>query len=326
MIDHGLFGAWRFDPEGRTRKLDWGPGLRESPEPGSGWIWVHMRLQSPRARAWISEVSEIPEAAAWAMLEEDVAPRVARYDEGILVVLRAINLNPGAEPEDMVSIRLFITPTRVVSVANQRIRAVGGIVGGCEAGKGPASVGDFFVKLVEDLRANAEPILDDLESDIESFELDILAGRAARPATHHATFNDARQDMIVLRRHFAPQAEALRRLVAHAPDWLADPDAIREEAVNFQRIVEDLDALRERAALVRDDMYLRLNEKQNRTILLLSLVSAVFLPITFFTGLLGANVGGIPLAESRWGFWVICGLIAVLVGLEVWIIKRMKLF
>ncbi len=326
VVDHGLLAAWRFDAEGRARRLDWGAEMSEIPEPGTGWLWIHMRLKSPRARDWILEDSGLPEAAAWAMLEEDVAPRVARYDEGTLIVLRAVNLNPGAEPEDMVSARLFVTPTRVVGVVTQRIWAVGGIITDCESGRGPASVGDFVVRLVEDLRANAEPILDDLETDIEAFELDILAGRDARPATHHITFNDARQDMIVLRRYFAPQADALRRLAALAPEWLNDPDAIREEAVGFQRIVEDLDALRERAALVRDDMYLRLNERQNRTILLLSLVSAVFLPITFVTGLLGANVGGIPMGESRWGFPALCGLLAALIGLEIWLIKRMKLF
>ncbi|MDD2867956.1 CorA family divalent cation transporter [Neomegalonema sp.] len=326
VIDHGLLGAWRFDAEGRARRLNWGPELNELPAPGDGWVWVHLRLQSPRARDWLTEAAaEMPESAMWALLEEDVAPRVSRFDDGVLIVLRAVNLNPGAEPEDMVSIRLFVTPTRVVSVAARRIWAVGGVISDCEGGRGPATVGDFVVRLVEDLRANAEPILDDLESDIEAFELDILAGRDPRPAQHHATFNDARQDMIMLRRHFAPQAEALRRLTHQPPPWLTDPEAIREEAVGFQRIVEDLDALRERASLVRDDMYMRLNERQNRTILLLSLVSAVFLPITFVTGLLGANVGGIPLAGSHWGFWIVCGMIVGLVGLEIWLIKRLKL-
>ncbi len=325
VIDHGLLAAWRFDAEGRARRLNWGAELKEAPAPGEGWVWVHLRLKSPRARDWLMESAGLPEAAMWAMLEEDVAPRVSRFDEGTLIVLRAVNLNPGSEPEDMVSMRLFVTPTRAVSVVTQRIWAVGGVINDCEGGRGPATVGDFVVRLVEDLRANAEPVLDDLESDIEAFELDILAGRDPRPARHHATFNDARQDMIILRRHFAPQAEALRKLIQQPPEWLTDPEAIREEAVGFQRIVEDLDALRERASLVRDDMYMRLNERQNRTILLLSLVSAVFLPITFVTGLLGANVGGIPLAGSRWGFWIICGMIVALVGLEVWLIKRLKL-
>tara|TARA_Y100000813_G_C23938458_1_gene246837 strand:- start:355 stop:525 length:171 start_codon:yes stop_codon:yes gene_type:complete len=50
-------------------------------------------------------------------------------------------------------------------------------------------------------------------------------------------------------------------------------------------------------------------------------VAAIFLPLGFVTGLLGINVGGIPLAESKLGFWAISGGLLVL-GVGLWLYFR----
>ena len=53
----------------------------------------------------------------------------------------------------------------------------------------------------------------------------------------------------------------------------------------------------------------------------LTVVAAIFLPLGFVTGLLGINVGGIPLAESKAGFWAVCGGLLVL-GIALWLYFR----
>jgi zinc transporter len=48
----------------------------------------------------------------------------------------------------------------------------------------------------------------------------------------------------------------------------------------------------------------------------LSVVAAVFLPLTFVTGLLGMNVGGLPGLESKMGFmWSVVVMAIAAVGL-----------
>jgi zinc transporter len=55
-------------------------------------------------------------------------------------------------------------------------------------------------------------------------------------------------------------------------------------------------------------------ETLNERLLLLSLVSAFFLPLTFLTGLLGMNLHGIPYADEPWAFPVVVGITAILGG------------
>jgi zinc transporter len=58
----------------------------------------------------------------------------------------------------------------------------------------------------------------------------------------------------------------------------------------------------------------------------LSLVAALFLPLGFLTGLLGINVGGIPLAEDPHGFFEIVLILVVLVAVQIIIFMRKKWF
>jgi len=85
-----------------------------------------------------------------------------------------------------------------------------------------------------------------------------------------------------------------------------DRARLRETADTITRYVEDLDALRERAAVTHEELTTRLADRMNRTMSVLSLVAAVFLPLSFVTGLLGINVGGIR-ADDRGAVWLLVG-------------------
>ena len=83
-------------------------------------------------------------------------------------------------------------------------------------------------------------------------------------------------------------------------------------------MAEELEAVRERAALAHEELTDLRAEQLDRRSLLISIVALIFLPVTFVTGLLGMNVEGIPFAQEPWAFWGVfafCGLVAAAVGL-----------
>jgi zinc transporter len=59
----------------------------------------------------------------------------------------------------------------------------------------------------------------------------------------------------------------------------------------------------------------------NNALYLLSLYTALFLPMGVLTGLLGINVAGIPGDKSPWGFWVVC-LLLLLFGVGGYVVFR----
>ena len=92
-------------------------------------------------------------------------------------------------------------------------------------------------------------------------------------------------------------------------------DLLREEGDALTRHLEDLDLAREQALVAQEELMNRFAQEQNSRMYLLSVVAAIFLPLTFITGLFGMNVAGLPGIENPNGFlysstlMVACGIV-----------------
>jgi zinc transporter len=287
-----------------------------------GWRWTHL-LPGPETRSALLADPAVPDSVVWAMLAEDTLPRARQTEGGTLLLLRGVNLHPGEEPEDMVSVRLWITPERIVSTEIRRLAQVDELVARFRAGEAAESPGAFVLALVEMLRDAAEPVLDEVEERVSAMETLVASGERREAMAERARLSALRQDAILLHRFIAPQAQALDGLVRAAPPWLADASALHEEAEAFRRIAADLDALRQRAQLVAEEISLTAAERTNDIMMVLSVVAAVFLPLTFLTGLLGVNLAGIPFAREPWVFWAFCLLLAATGALTLWMVIRL---
>lgn len=83
-------------------------------------LWLHWDRGVPEAQAWLRDSAGLSEFACDLLLEEATRPRLLDLGaESLLVFLRGVNLNPGAEPEDMVSLRV----SAAESLGLQRVSA-----------------------------------------------------------------------------------------------------------------------------------------------------------------------------------------------------------
>ncbi|MEL6767618.1 MAG: CorA family divalent cation transporter [Pseudomonadota bacterium] len=284
--------------------------------------WCHLQ-RSASAERVLLEDPEIPEELAWALVERDTLPRAIRAGGAVALFLRGINEARGAEPEDMISLRLCVLPSRIVSLELRRLPVVDGLIAEFRNGRAPDTIDAFVVHVVETLRAAMEHELDVLEADIHTLELH-SAGRAGELlAEERARLADTRQDAIIIHRFVAPQSDAIERLIALSPPWLEDIATLREEAEGFRRIAADLDSVRARGAIVAEELRAAQAERQNRSFLLLTAISVVFLPLTFLTGLLGVNLDGIPFAADDWSFPAFALLLFAVAILSGWIATRL---
>src|SRR5690606_40786017 len=107
----GLVHAVLLDGQGGARTLDWA-GVCQW-EPSQGLLWVHLDYTVEASSVWLYEQQDVPALVCDALLAQETRPRVTLMHESLLVYLRGVNLNPAAEPEDMIAIRLWVTPGRV---------------------------------------------------------------------------------------------------------------------------------------------------------------------------------------------------------------------
>lgn len=110
--------------------------------------------------------------------------------------------------------------------------------------------------------------------------------------------------MAHVRRFLAPRRDALDRLNRQSCSWPTESDThiLRQEADRITRYLEDLDLAKERAIVLQEELLSQIAQEQNARMYVLSVVATIFLPLTFVTGLLAMNVGGLPGLESPMGF------------------------
>ena len=315
--------AFEFDGAGKGQAMEdpWAPlaGL----QPKAGFVWVHLNFAQAVGdrRDWLAK-SGLDGLVQTALSAPETRPRCTVHDEGVVMNLRGVNLSPGADPEDMVSLRMWITAGAVVTVQMRPLFAVRDVIEGIERGQCPDTPGELVARLALRLADRAEPVVAELNERIDTLE-DKPAGETGM----RGELADIRRVSIMLRRYMFPQRDALSTFEIEDLAWLTVRDRIRlrEATERVTRLAEELDQIRDRAQVVHDMIMDQRAEAMNRQMLILSVVAAIFLPLGLLTGLLGINVGGMPGANTPWAFWVVCGLLVVICAFQLWLFRRLGL-
>lgn len=276
------------------------------------WTWLHLNMNNDVTRDWIRGREGIPYAAQNALLAGETRPRVTHFGSGLVVNLRGVNLNEGADPEDMVSMRIWADERGVITTRRRRLKAAQDLHAEIAGGERVSGPGALVAKLAERLTTRMTPFVESIEDTIDELEYDVVSGAGQAIRSRLA---EARHDAVAVRRFIAPQRDAMARL-AQDESPLFDAETrvdLREIADQVTRLTEEIDAARERAMVLKDQIADQRAEEMNRNMMVLSVVAAVFLPLGFLTGLFGINVGGMPGVDEPIAFWLVV-LACLLIG------------
>jgi zinc transporter len=318
---NGLINAVILDGKGGGKELSWEQINQWKPE--QGLIWIHLDFTSEQAKNWLMKDSGLDPLVADALIADETRPRCSSVDDGLFISLRGVNSNPGADPEDMVSIRMYCTGQRVISTRRRRLLSIRDIIDALQHGAGPCTAGQLVAMLSARLSERMGNVINNLEDRIDVLEEIIIDA-----STHEIrkSILELRREIIKLRRYLSPQRDALSKLQIEQVAWLDSYDQakIRESYDKITRYVEDLDSARDRAAVTNEELSGRLAEQMNTRMYILSVIAGLFLPLGFLTGLLGINVGGIPLAENTLGFLLVVVFLVIVVIGEILLFKAKR--
>lgn len=318
-------GSFAFRLDGRGGGSELAPEEARAAKSPEGLVWLHVGWEDEEARAWLAGPDGIDEVAREALLAEEPRPRGAVHGDALLVVLRGVNLNPGADVEDMVSVRAWMEPGRIITAWRRPVMALREVERAVRVGQGPRDRGEFLVMLLDGLSDRIGDAIAELEDRVDDLEDAFLDPDRDVP---HAEIANLRRKAIAFRRHLAPQRDAVVHLQSSRVTWLDERDRVllRELADRTTRYLEDLDAARERASIAHEQVTNQIAERTNRAMYMLTIVAAVFLPLGLLTGLLGINVGGIPGSKEPTAFLVVCGLLVLIAAAEIWFFKVRRWF
>lgn len=308
--------AFAITPDGTPRHIPLPTQLLGS-APAEGYVWLHFDMGDSAFGPWLER--QLPMTVAMALVQTETRPRCDRIEHGLCLNLRGVNMNPEAEAEDMVSVRLWMTEGLIISARARRVWAVDAIRQNMVEGTAPASVNAFLAELAYGLTKRIEKVSLALVEETDSLEEQALT-TSQTPMSDLAAL---RQSVIKLRRFMRPQSDAIAEL-ADGGAWPLDPvnaGLLVETANRTKRTLEELDATSDRLQAMQDHFDVLHMSALGRNSYVLSIVAAIFLPLGFLTGLFGINVGGMPGVDTPYGFWVVSAG-SVLIGFALYFVFR----
>lgn len=321
MSELGLIHAFLLNGSGGAKRLSLEEATRWKPE--DGIIWLHFNCTASQTVKWISNDEWLDDISKEALLSEETRPRVTTINDALLLALRGVNLNPGSDHEDMVALRLWADQHRVITTIRRKLLSVVDIANNFEKSEGPINTSELIIDLAERLIIRMSGTINNIEdrlADLEERVLDIGS------IEYRQQLSDIRRESIIFRRYLAPQREAMARLYGEKISWLDEKDRFRLREVTDQliRYIEDLDSIRDRATVIHEELVSNLSEQMNKRMYVLSLAAAIFLPLSFLTGLFGINVGGIPGSESKIAFALFVLLLVVIAFVLLFLFKKKR--
>jgi zinc transporter len=317
-LNHALL----LDKNGNAKELNYDE-INENNLPEDGILWVHFDYSSQMAKDWIRNKSGIDSVAMDALLTEETRPRTTILNDSFLIALRGVNLNPNSKPEDMVSIRLFISSNLIISTKRRNLLSVDEIIDTLKKGVGPKSSSEFLNELTYRVTSRMEGVIDELEDRTDSLEESLMDSSDSK---FRSELMAIRRETIILRRYLFPQKEAMSKLYHDKVTWISDYEKIELRETNDQlmRYIEELDTIRDKVALIQEELSNKLSEQMNKKMYVLSIISVIFLPLTFLTGLLGINVDGIPGANNEKAFFNFLVILIAIATFQLILFKKKK--
>ncbi|OGT67728.1 MAG: hypothetical protein A3H43_04465 [Gammaproteobacteria bacterium RIFCSPLOWO2_02_FULL_42_9] len=288
---------------------------------GLVWIWLDLTT----VKQFLNQIKSNSPLVEEVLSAKATRPRTLAQNDALLATFRGVNLTKGSKPEDMVSIRLWMHKNMIVTVQHHDSTILSDIHASLCNGIGPKDASEFLEELLYEIVDKSAEVVSALGNKLDHIE-DGMTENFEK--INRIELNHIRRRIILLRRYLIPQREAINRIPADKLSWMNEINLmhLREITDASTRILEDIDAERERSTLIHEELFAMAQEAMNKKIYLLSMVAVIFMPLGFITGLLGINVGGIPGASFRFGFATVCLVLLVVFGLQLIFLKKKRFF
>jgi zinc transporter len=319
---HGLVWGYRFAPGeppvpiGCDAAVEW---LHRPPPHSSEFIWLHLSLSNAAAERWMHESLDLSDAFFESLRESTGSTRLELEGDALIASIHDVLFNTSFDAANISTVTIWMEPRMVISARLRPLRSVDRLRASVKAGEPVRSSAELLAQL---LREQAQVLVDIVRqstAQVDRVEDTLLANRVS---VSRSELSAQRRSLVRLQRLLAPEPAALFRLLNRPPHWLGEEDLrdLRQAAEELSAAVADSGALTERIKLLQEELTANIEEQTNRTLFILTLVTVLALPINVVTGLLGMNVGGIPLSQNSHGFPLVLSALTLVTAVLAYVL------
>ena len=265
------------------------------------------------------------------LILEDIAdtqqrPKFEEYEKGLFLTIKSLSFNEETESIEAEHVAIYFRPGLLLSfqeTATDLFASVRKRIHG-RSGRIRERGTDYLAYALMDTLVDRYFLaLEALEERIEAMEEEILSNADSHIRDR---MHQLKRELILARKRILPLREAVSRLIK------ADNPMIENRTTVFMldlydhvfHIMDAVEAHRDTLNGLQDLYLSEISYKMNSVIQVLTIITTIFVPLSFLTGLYGMNFDHMPELRWKYGYFILLGVMAVLVVWLLWYFKRKK--
>lgn len=296
-----------------------------------GLTWLNIEEPTESEVAWLAEHHDFhPLDLEDVLSRRRQRSKIDEYDDYVFLVLHFPRFDKATGRLQATELNVFIGPGVLITIPKEPLKPISALWSRCEQREDARfdymSKGSGFLlyEIVDQMFDYCFPILDKIGFKLDTLEDAIFEGHSRALVRD---ISNVKQEIINYRKVIKPQRPTLRMLERavqrYAPDDLEiyfddivdKNERIWDSLENYKEVAEALEATNESV----------ITHRLNDMLGVLTIISAVILPLTLITGFYGMNIDGLPFANRGLASFLM--LLVIMVGLAVgvlWYFRKRK--
>jgi len=287
------------------------------------FLWLHFSLSNVGSEPWLKKYLTLPDSFYESLHSDVDATHLEQEGDSLVARIHDV-LFDFTFDVPVATTTLCVKPRVLVSAHARPWRSIDQLRAAVQSGQVFRSPIEILARLLRDQAKVLVDIVRKAKKRMSPLEEQLLAKRVF---VSRSELGSLRRMLVRLQRLLAPEPAAFFRLLSRPPDWIS-PDQLQnlqQAAERFSSAIGDTAALVERVKQLQEELAALVSEQTNRTLFVLTMVTVLALPINLVASLFGMNVGGIPLNQHPYGFFLVLSpLVALTALLAYWAFVRRR--
>lgn len=265
-----------------------------------GIVWIDLTEQDAESLGVLKDVFKLHPLTIEDCLHFDQRPKLERYDGYLFLVVHGYAVDwDDIETADPLELHMFVGDRYVITVHERPLPPLDAVWQRVAAdGRLLHHHADHLCYMIVDAVIDSYfPLLDDLQLRLDQLEDRVLDSGFEVQLMEILNF---KRLLIHLRKILSPQRDVLALLAKRGDGVLSEKVAFyfRDVYDHALRLFESVESSRELVGNVRDAHLWNASQRTNEIMKRLTILSAIFLPLTFITGFFGQNFESLPFGSE----------------------------
>jgi magnesium transporter len=253
-------------------------------------------------------------------------PKYEEYDKGNFIILKALSFDKNKIEVKKEHVALYFnegfiitfqeTETDLFEAVRKRITVSSGRI----RQRGADYLAYALIDVIVD---NYYVVLEEMEEVIETLEEKMLIEQDIKDKSK---IHNLKKELLIIRKSIAPLREAIGRFSKTDSSLIQDNNKvfIRDLYEHTVQIMDTIDSSRDILNGLQDLFISEISFKMNKVMQLLTLISVIFIPLTFLAGIYGMNFDNIPELHYKYGYHILIGIMFLIFFVLLFLFKRKK--